>query len=205
LVFPNRRLQFGNAMKLLNAGCGTHYASGWVNTDVWNDGQTTKPDVQVETGKPYPFEENTFDAVYLGHVLEHIPWPKVFEFLQDMKRISKPDAKFLVCGPDVFKTIKRWATGAEPWWMIESTMEHQDINSQPEREHLWWDGAHHHWNCHHERVVRLLQLSGFANIQDVCENIPKDVHGKSWHHEGVVWPVVGHWHWQFAIFCRNNK
>ena len=190
---------------LLNAGCGTHYAKGWVNTDVWDDGSTTKPDIKVEPGKPYPFEDNHFDAVFLGHVIEHIAWPEVPNFLLEMKRIAKPGAKFLVCGPDVFKTIKRWANGNEPWEMVLSTMEHQDINTQPEIESLWWDGASHHWNCHHDRVVKLLESVGFSEITDIFDVIPKNPQGKSWTDAEIKWRVVGHWHWHFAVTCINNK
>lgn len=192
-------------MKFLNAGCGTHYANGWVNTDVWDDGKTTRPDVLVKQGEPYPFDDSEFDAVFLGHVLEHMPWPSVPKFLTEMKRVAKPNAKFLVCGPDVLKTIKRWASGEEPWHMVLSTMEHQDINTQPGREHLWWDGAHHHWNCHNQRVWTLLEMSGFYEIEDVCDRIPKNPSGFGWDDGSIVWPVVGHWHWHFAIACRSGK
>lgn len=192
-------------MRLLNAGCGTHYAEGWVNTDVWDDGSTTRPDVKVEPNSPYPFAENEFDAVFLGHVIEHIAWPEVPAFLADMKRIAKPNAKFLVCGPDVLKTIQRWAKNQEPWHMVLSTMEHQDINTQPGRDHLWWDGAHHHWNCHHERVWNLLDKCGFGDLADVFDVIPKMTSGRSWNDGEIRWPVVGHWHWHFAIACRNKK
>jgi predicted SAM-dependent methyltransferase len=192
-------------VNLLNAGCGTHYAKGWVNTDVWDDGKTTKPDVRVEPGKPYPFEDNYFDAVFLGHVLEHIAWPEVPGFLQDMRRISKPGSTFLICGPDVLKTIKRWSQGQEPWEMVLSTMEHQDINTQPGIEHLWWDGAHHHWNCHHERVESLLLANGFSEIKNVFDDIPKNTQGRGWKHDSIGWPVVGHWYWHFAIMCINSK
>lgn len=191
-------------MNFLNAGCGTHYAEGWVNTDTWDDGVTTKPDVKVEPGKPYPFPDNHFDAVFLGHVLEHIPWKEVPAFLKDMMRVAKPNAPFLISGPDVLKTIQRWANKQEPWHMVLSTMEHQDINYQPGRENEWWDGAHHHWNCHHDRVWKLLQNCGFSSLVDVCDLIPKNAMGKNWKHENINWPVVGHWYWQFAILCNNS-
>ena len=191
-------------MKLLNAGCGTHYAKGWVNTDTWETSETT-PDVRVEPGKPYPFDDNTFDAVFLGHVLEHIPWKEVPAFLSDMKRIAKPNASFLVCGPDVLKTIKRWAQGQEPWEMVLSVMEHQDVESHDAAELIWWDGAHHHWNCHHERVLTLLSNSGFEDIKDVSDVIPKNPNGKSWNDGEITWPVVGHYYWHFALSCNNSK
>jgi SAM-dependent methyltransferase len=188
----------------LNAGCGTHYAKGWINTDTWET-DDTRPDVRVEPGKPYPFDDNFFDAVFLGHVLEHIPWKQVPEFLHDMKRIAKPDAKFLICGPDVFKTIKRWAAGHEPWEMVMSVLEHLDIENQGVSGLEWWDGAHHHWNCHHERVVSLLDSAGFSDITDVFDVIPKNPLGKTWKDGEITWPVVGHWHWHFAVTCINNK
>jgi predicted SAM-dependent methyltransferase len=188
----------------LNAGCGTHYAEGWVNTDVVKT-ETTKPDVVVEPNQTYPFEDNTFDYVFLGHVLEHIPWPEVPPFLDEMRRIATPDAKFLITGPDIFKTIIRWSQKQEPWHMVLSVLEHQDINYQPGREHEWWDGATHHWNCHHERVSSLLHRMNFRNIEDIFEQIPKNVHMKGWNDGEIVWPVVGNWYWHFAIKCSNNK
>lgn len=191
-------------MKLLNAGCGTHYAQGWVNTDTWVT-DDTKPDVRVGSGKPYPFENNYFDAVFLGHVLEHIPWKEVPTFLEDMKRVTKPGAPILVCGPDVRRTIKRWAQGQEPWEMVLSVMEHLDEEDHKVPGLEWRDGAHHHWNCHHDRVWKLLEALNFSNLQDVFDAIPKDPSGKNWRHNEINWPVVGHYHWHFAILCSNNK
>jgi SAM-dependent methyltransferase len=191
-------------MQLLNAGCGTHYADGWVNTDVWEN-ETTTPDVKVEPGQKYPFEENTFDAVFLGHVLEHIPWKEVTDFLLDMKRVAKPNAKFLICGPDIYRTIERYAKGEEPKHILMAALEHQDLNLQPGREHEWWDGAHHHWNCHHDRVAELLQQCGFTEIQDLFDVIPKSPAMKGWQDGDIHWPIVGHWHWHFAIGCVNSK
>lgn len=192
-------------MNLLNAGCGTHYAQGWVNVDVWSS-DTTKPDVVAKPGEPYPFEDNYFDAVFLGHVIEHIPWPEVPAFLTDISRVAKPNAPILVVGPDVYKTIKRWKDGEEPWWMIESVMEHQDINHQPDREHEWWDGALHHWNCHEKRVEKLLGAVGFRNIENVFDSIPNDPYGKTWWDEKnqITWPVVGKYWWQLAFLCNNR-
>lgn len=190
-------------MKLLNAGCGTHYAQGWVNVDIWED-DNTKPDVRAEAGKPYPFEDDYFDAIYLGHVIEHIDWSDVPTFIMDMVRMAKPDAPILIVGPDVLKTIQLWKEGKEPWHMVLSTMEHQDVNWQPGREHEWWDGATHHWNCHHERVVDMLEDLGLTDITDVYNEIPNNPSGKQWHDPvtGITWPVVGKHHWQMAVLVR---
>jgi len=189
-------------MNLLNAGCGTHYADGWVNTDSWED-PNTRPDVKVVPGEPYPFPDNHFDAVYLGHVLEHIPWPDVPAFLMDMNRMAKPGAPILIVGPDVLRTIKLWAAGLEPWHMVLSTIEHQEANYQPDREDEVWEGAAHHWNCHEERVVELLKRLGFVPIS-YSQRIPDNPSHKTWYDPdtNMTWPVVGKNHWQCAVQVR---
>lgn len=188
---------------LLNAGCGTHYAQGWVNCDVWSS-PDTKPDVLVEVGQPYPFPDNHFDAVYLGHVIEHIDWRDVPAFIADMRRVAKPGAPILVVGPDVYKTLQRWKEDKEPWEMVISTMEHQEHNYQPEADTAFWDGATHHWNCHHARVWDMLTSLGFTNLEDYYDRIPNNTSMKTWKDEsaGITWPVVAKWFWQFAILCR---
>lgn len=186
--------------KLLNVGSGTHYAKGWLNIDVWED-ETTRPDIVVTPGEPYPFDDNSIDAIYLGHVLEHIPWPDVQAFLYDMRRIAKPGAPILIVGPDVYRTLERWANGQEPWYMVESVLEHQELHPGDGVE--WWDGATHHWNCHLQRVMNAVHNVGFANIEDYTDVIPNDVGAKWWQEpHGQKWPVVGKWHWQFAIKCE---
>jgi SAM-dependent methyltransferase len=185
----------------LNVGCGTHYAQGWVNTDVSRDELTT-PDIVVDPTKPYPFEDNHFDAIYLGHVLEHVAWWAVPDFLADMKRIAKPGAEILIVGPDVVKTIQRWAQKLEPWWLVMSALEHQDFvvpGAEPAR-----GGASHHWNCHHDRVWQLLTDAGFDEIKNMFNRIPNDPTGTSWTDvkTKITWPVVGKYYWQFAISCK---
>lgn len=191
-------------IQYLNVGCGTHYANGWVNTDVWQS-DTTTPDVVVNSGERYPFDDNTFDAIFLGHIIEHMPWDDVFPFMEDMKRIAKPGAHFLLVGPDVFKTIQLWKEDQQPWWMIEATMEHQGLNYQPDREEEVWDGAFHYWNCHEARIVHLLESLQFDNIANVFSLIPDDTEGREWYDEGtnITWPVVGKYIWQLAYRFDN--
>lgn len=193
----------------LNAGCGTHYAEGWVNTDVWSS-DTTRPDVKVTPGEPWPFDDDTFEAVYMGHVLEHMPWgDPVDEFLSEIRRVTKPYAPVLVVGPDVYRTISRWADGDEPWHMVASTLEHADRNFQPDRETEEWDGAPHYWNCHADRLKNLLTDAGFQNVADITDVVPDNFKAlgenrRWWDDYGtkVRWPVVDKAPWQCALSCN---
>lgn len=190
-------------MNLLNAGCGTHYAKGWVNTDVWEN-EETRPDIRVVPGEPYPFPDNHFDAVFMGHVIEHIDWPSLPAFLMEMTRVAKPDAPMLLVGPDVYRTLHLWHENKQPWWLVESVLEHQEVIPDRSSGIEWWDGATHHWNCHEQRVADLLSQLGFTDIGSVSDLIPS---GNDWRDpeiEELVWPVVQKADWQFGIRVINR-
>lgn len=56
-------------MKKLNLGCGFDYRPGWVNLDS-ND--SIKADIHHDLEKKLPFEDNPFDEVFAGQVIEHV-------------------------------------------------------------------------------------------------------------------------------------
>lgn len=197
----------------LNAGCGTHYAHGWVNVDVWED-DTTTPDVIAKLNEPYPFDDGEAEAVYLGHVLEHIPWLRVSEFVADMARVAAKDAPILIVGPDVYRTIKLFAQGLQPWHIVEATLESQARHLLPPdrgRKVPGWfdlipaDSVEHHWNCHEERLASLLRSMGFDPIS-YSDVIPDNPDQTSWHDDrtGITWPVVGKHHWQFGLLIKGR-
>lgn len=151
---------------------------------------------------PFPFPASEFDAVYLGHVLEHHPWNDLPSFLDGVRRVAKPGAPILIVGPDVHRTLLRWKAGSEPWEMVESVMEHQNLPGS-----AGWTEAAHHWNCHQDRVHGLLTHLAWDPVLDYSDIIPNDVNMTSWADStnGIVWPVVGKWHWQFAVLTYNRK
>ena len=123
--------------------------------------------------------------------------------MNDMFRVAKKGAPILIVGPDVYRTIQRWHEGQEPWHMVVSTMEHQDVNFQPGREGEDWVEAAHHWNCHEERVASLLTRLG-KDYTSYSHIIPNDANGKEWFDPvtNITWPVVGKYFWQFALLTH---
>ncbi len=74
------------AQKKLNLGSGQYAKEGYVNID-WQ--ASSNPDVVHNLNTlPYPFEDNTFDAVEASHVLEHLDRP--FDVMQELHRVLKP-------------------------------------------------------------------------------------------------------------------
>ncbi len=173
----------------LNIGCGPFPAPApWVNTDVASNGATT-PDVLVTHDDPFPFENDSAQRIYLGHVLEHVPWPKVGEFMDEVRRVLRPGGEVCVVGPDVFRTIERWHDGTETWEAITLQVEDDHDYQAWARGETPWEGMRHCWNAYEARIVRLLERHGFADVTP----LPVTEHALT------GWPVVAYTQTQCAV------
>lgn len=165
----------------INVGCGWWRAPDpWINTDVWEN-DDTHPDIVVSAENPFPFPPKSVERAMLGHVLEHIPLPRVPTFLAELSDVLAPGAEVLVVCPDVYRTIRRWHDGAENWALVTSVLEHAAYPGTTD-----WPEALHAWNCHEARLVEMMQLSGFDQVTALSS--PPD-----------GWPVVGWADWQCCV------
>lgn len=92
-------------MKRLNYGCGRDYREGWVNVDV---NPEVRADIHVSVGVRLPLPDGEFQEVLLDNVLEHIPRHQVFEFLDEIHRVSAHGAIVRIYVPH-FTSVFAWA------------------------------------------------------------------------------------------------
>jgi len=177
----------------VNVGCGEHRApEPWINLDFTD---LFKPDQVIQAAEPMVFfQDGTVDRVYLGHVLEHIPWPDVPAFLADVERALGPEGILMIVGPDVFEVIRRWRAGLVDWNLVECALEHPwDRGDEPyQLIHVATQDAHsrHWWNCTEERL-----LYAIDNYTTLAFSRPHDI---VWVAE-EDWPVVAVEPWQCAV------
>lgn len=183
----------------LNIGCGPFLAPApWTNLDVVTT-DTIRPDIVVDDPlRPLDGYVNV-ERVYMGHVLEHVPWPEVADFLVHVRERMAPGGELMVVCPDVFRVIRRWRDGLDPegWELVESILEgpwDRDYGDAPgyallERLPLW-PYARHWWNAFEARVrFAVEQWGGFEKV----EALPIT-------EEALAgWPVVAHTQWQCAV------
>lgn len=73
--------------KKLHSGCGKIIKEEWVNLDM---SKAPGVDIVHNLDKyPYPFKDNTFEEIYMAHVLEHLTDTE--KTLEKRYRISKPN------------------------------------------------------------------------------------------------------------------
>ncbi len=88
--------------KILDVGCGNRKRTGAIGIDINSRSQAdVVHDLNVT---PYPFEDSTFDEIYIDNVLEHLD--DVIKTLEELYRISKPGALVKIIVP-YFRS--RWA------------------------------------------------------------------------------------------------
>lgn len=72
--------------RTLNLGCGLKHMAGAVNLDIT---PTTHPDVVHDLNdRPWPFADNSFDAIHANDVIEHLA--DVVGSMEEIHRISAP-------------------------------------------------------------------------------------------------------------------
>ncbi len=172
----------------INIGCGPFPApSPWINTDVIRIPGNVEPDVVMDSWHPSELSAlGDVERIYLGHVLEHVRWELVHDFLVECRDLLVPGGRICVVGPDVNRNIQRWHAGQETWDQVLAVLE-DDVHFQAIPAE--WDGARHAWNCYEGRVVRALEAAGFAEVT-ALPITPEALAG---------WPVVAHTQHQCAV------
>lgn len=157
----------------LNVGCGNHRVDGWVNLDVWA-GPGVYPDM-LGTATALPFRDWSVDAVYCGHVLEHLgPGVELDRALCEIRRVLHPDGRLCVVGPDCDRVLANWAEWGPLW---------DGVRYGGDR----WPGDRHQWRSTGPDMLAALRPF-FPTVVEVDVGVLDD-----------FWPLVDDPGWQFAI------
>jgi len=81
----------------LHLGAGTNELDGWLNTDLHPVGSM----IYLNSSKPLPFPDASFDYIFSEHHLEQHTFPYAIKLLKECKRILKPDGILRIHTPDL--------------------------------------------------------------------------------------------------------
>lgn len=146
-----------DATKILDIGCGKRKIKGAIGIDridlegvdiVWDLDQY-----------PYPFEENTFDAIYATHVLEHLD--SILKAMEEIHRIAKPDAKVVVVTPH-YSDNASWTDITHKWHLSTYAFKYFD----PENEFNFYTKARFKVESLHIDMARIWRALGFQVLMN---------------------------------------
>ena len=87
-------------MKILDLGCGENKVEGAVGLD--NIALSEVDIVHDLLHFPYPIKANSFDTIYLRHVIEHFNIDRINKIMNECYRILKKDGQLYINVPHVF-------------------------------------------------------------------------------------------------------
>lgn len=83
---------------ICNLGCGSRHHPDWINLDFHGDGKNVLP-WDLQQGLPLP--NQSCDAVYSSHAIEHFNRDGARRFLMECKRVLKPGGTIRLVAPDL--------------------------------------------------------------------------------------------------------
>lgn len=154
----------------LNLGVNRFYANGWINVDLRPHGDMI-PDLIHDIRNPLPFAPGCIDAVYCGHILEHLTPDDCIKALDNIRAVLKPGGFLGVVGPDI-ELARANFPEAVP----------DILGGSHEGE-----GDDHLWVPTLASTVELLEDNGWQVTPFPIEAMPDR------------WPVVSRIGWQFSL------
>lgn len=83
---------------LCNLGCGARHHPSWINIDFHGDRNAVMP---WDLGRGLPLPDQSCDAVYSSHVIEHFDRPGASRFLGECRRVLRPGGIVRLVAPDL--------------------------------------------------------------------------------------------------------
>ena len=140
----------------LNIGCGEYPIKGFVNIDVY-EGKNVD---LVCNALKLPYENNSIDEIYCGHMIEHLSIKEAEKVLKEFLRVLKPLGKLGIVIPDKDRTPPKSLIGVK-------------VPDEPYREH------HSYWNL--EFLISEVKLAGFIEVKEMdIQTYPNLVARPSW-------------------------
>jgi len=125
---------------LLNIGCGPVPMAGWVNVDIARGPQV---DVVWDLRQGLPFSDNSCDAIFSEHVIEHLSKTDGENLLRECYRVLQPEGVLRLSTPDARRFLISYASDAQflhhPEFpeTIESPLDRVNLMMRENGQHLW--------------------------------------------------------------------
>jgi len=90
----------GPAPYKLELGAGYHGRDGWICTDL-NHARPENRVIALDATKPFPIPSDSFDYVYLEHMIEHVTFSDAQRMLSECHRVLKSNGVVRVATPSL--------------------------------------------------------------------------------------------------------
>jgi SAM-dependent methyltransferase len=179
----------------VNVGCGSEPIVGWTNFDnsfsvrlasspmlekiLSQLGMLSGPNVSLikaarensiqfaDAAKHIPLPDKSVDIIYSCHMLEHLDRQDAIAFLSEAKRVLRTNGTLRVVVPDISLMVAEYLVHNDADAFIEATLmcQPRPRTLAQRLQFLLVGPRHHNWMYDGASLVRLLEHSGFTNVQ----------------------------------------
>jgi predicted SAM-dependent methyltransferase len=128
LIYRAFRTPKGGVLKAHLGPGRNRYIEGWINIDA--NMFTGKCDLWADLRNPLPFPDNSVDAIYSHHMIEHLP--DIEAHLKDVFRCLKPGGTYRVGGPNGDSAIAKFVANDDPAWFSDFPDKRKSIGGRLE-------------------------------------------------------------------------
>jgi len=157
----------GETALKLNLGCGSYHMEGWVNIDQL---ESVNPDLLADA-MDLPYEANSVDEIYCGHLVEHLSWDEGQGALRHWLDILKPGGKIRVVVPDFDILAKRYLDNprSEKLKVLNNYFIYSYVQESPHR-YFYSAGL----------LKEAMEMAGFKRVERLPVNHPYFVETVDW-------------------------
>ena len=142
---------------LINLGSGPDAMDGWVNVDIDRGPQV---DVVMDIRHGLPFQDNSCQAVFSEHMIEHISRDDGVKLLRECYRVLEPGGVVRMSTPDAGRYLRSYAGDGK---FLRQMMEFRPAPTPLDRVNLVMrEGGHHLWLYDTESLGFVFREGGFT-------------------------------------------
>jgi predicted SAM-dependent methyltransferase len=156
----------------LHLGCGSKVVPGWLNADKFK----SNADIYLNLTARFPFCDDTFNAIYSEHTLEHIPTDQVPQLLAECRRVLRPGGLLRLTIPDLDIYAAKYVAGDRAFF--EPVIRKYAQNIKRNRKKYWLVRSpggvfmsravhrfyHHQWMYDFETLKSCLEELSFSKV-----------------------------------------
>lgn len=134
--------------------------NNWITVDLIG------ADINYDLKNGIPLPDESVDAIYTSHLLEHIPYKSQQIFLSDCYRVLKNHGKFLVCVPNAALYIQAYLEGnnfgSDKRLHLPAIV---DTGSRIDQiNYVAYMDGEHHFMFDNENIINILLRAGFEDV-----------------------------------------
>ena len=169
-MFGTRGIQIPRSPRM-HLGSGYRRLAGWVNVDMMG------ADINIDmTARPFPFQDNVFEAVVSQHLIEHLDFEsEVLPVFREVFRVLKPGGELWLSTPDMAKichqymadggaTLHKYILERDPRSLPQDALPSFAVNT------MFFQRGLHKNLLDFALLEWILKKCGFAAITRVTEN-----------------------------------